>query len=86
MGRRLTCECMASDRGFPVQHSLLGNLEQVAAVLGQEIKCVGDVGNVFDVTVLEALAVQSLEELAGSSDALKCGFEDVLGVGFCVDD
>jgi hypothetical protein len=27
-----------------------------------------------------------LEELAGGSDALEGGFEDVLGVGFCVDD
>lgn len=46
----------------------------------------GDVGNVFDVAVLEALTMQGLEELARGSDALYGGFEDVLGVGFCVDD
>jgi hypothetical protein len=64
----------------------LGDLEQVAAVLGQEVERVGDVGDVFDVAVFEANAVQGFEEVAGGSDALEGGFEDVLGVGLCVDD
>lgn len=46
----------------------------------------GDVGDVFEVALLEALAVQGLEQFAGGSDALEGGFEYVLGVGFCVDD
>ena len=46
----------------------------------------GDVGNVLDVTFLEALAVQGSEQFAGGSDALDGGFEDVLGVSLCVDD
>lgn len=46
----------------------------------------GDVGNVFDVALLDALAVQRSEQLAGGSDALEGGFEYVLRVGFCVDD
>jgi len=47
---------------------------------------VGDVGDVFEITLLEALAMQGSEQLAGGSDALEGGFEDVLRVGFCVDD
>lgn len=72
--------------GFPANHALLGNLEQVAAVLDQKVERVGYVGDVFDVAVLEALAVQGLEKVAGGSDALEGSFEDVLGVGCCVDD
>ena len=45
-----------------------------------------DVGDVFYVAVFEANAVQGFEEIAGRSDALEGGFEDVLGVGLCVDD
>ena len=71
---------------FPVQHALLGNLEQVAAVLRQQVKRVGDVGNVFDVAVFEANAVQGFEEITRGSDSLESGFKDVLGIGLCVDD
>lgn len=46
----------------------------------------GDVGNVLDVTFLEALAVQGSEQFAGGSDALEGGFQDVMGIGLCVDD
>lgn len=46
----------------------------------------GDVGDVLDVALLEALAVQRSEQLAGGSDSLEGGFEYVLRVGFCVDD
>jgi hypothetical protein len=61
-------------------------LQQVATVLGQEEERVGDVGDVFDVAVFEANAVQGFEEVTGGSDALEGGFEDVLRVGLCVDD
>jgi hypothetical protein len=74
------------DRRFPVQHALLGDFEQVATVLCQEVERVGDVRDVFYVAFEEALAVQGLEQIAGRSDALEGGFEDVLGVGLCVDD
>ena len=77
---------MTSGRGFPVEHALLGDFEQVAAVLGQQVERMSDVRDVFEVAVFEALAVQGLQQLAGSPDALEGGFEDVLGVGFCVDD
>jgi len=77
---------MASGWGFPVQHALLGDLEQVAAVLGQQVERVGDVRDVFETAVFEALAVQGLQQFAGGPDALEGGFEDVLGVGLCVDD
>jgi hypothetical protein len=73
-------------RRFPAHHALLGDLQQVAAVLGQQVDCVGDVRDVFDIAVLKALAMQGLEEVTGCSDALEGGFEDVLGVGLCVDD
>lgn len=46
----------------------------------------GDVGDIFDVAVFEANTVQSFEKVTGCSDALEGGFEDVLGVGLCVDD
>jgi hypothetical protein len=52
IGMRLTCERMASDWRGLVEHALLCSLEQVAAVLGQEIEHVGDLGDVFDVDVL----------------------------------
>ncbi|MNO96510.1 hypothetical protein D3C76_881820 [compost metagenome] len=65
---------------------MLGDFEQVAAVLGQQVERVGDVRDVFEVAVFEALAVQGLQQFAGGPDALEGGFEDVLGVGFCVDD
>lgn len=65
---------------------MLGNLHQVEAVLRQQVKRVGNVGDVFDVAVFEADAVQGFQEVAGGSDALHGSFEDVLGVGLCVDD
>lgn len=46
----------------------------------------GDVGDVFEVALVERLAVQGSEQFAGGSDALEGGFENVLRVGFCVDD
>ena len=46
----------------------------------------GDVGDVFDVAVFEANAVQGFEEITGGPDSLEGGFEDVLGIGLCVDD
>lgn len=73
-------------RGFPSHHALLGDFEQVAAVLAEQVERVGDVGNVFDITVFEADAVQGFEEVAGGSDSLEGGFEEVVRVGLCVDD
>lgn len=77
---------MNSGRRFPVQHALLGDFEQVAAVLGQQVERVSDMRNIFDVTLVEALAVQGLQQVAGRANALQGGFEDVLGMGVCVDD
>ena len=77
---------LISDWRFPAHHPLLGDFEQVAAVLGQQVERMGDVRDVFEVALVEALAVQGLQQVAGSPDALEGGFEDVLGVGFCVDD
>ena len=42
---------------FPAHHALLGDFQQVAAVLGQQVEGVGDVRDVFHVTVFEALAM-----------------------------
>ncbi len=36
--------------------------------------------NIFDVTIAETLAVEGLQEFAGSTDTLESGFEDVLGL------
>ena len=43
-------------------------------------------GDVFEIALLETLAVQGSEQFAGGSNALEGGFEDVLRVGLCVDD
>ena len=77
---------MASGWGFPVEHALLGDFEQVAAVLGQQVEGVSDVRDVFEGAVFEALAVQGFEEFAGGPYALQGRFEDILPVGFCIDD
>jgi hypothetical protein len=45
---------MASDRRFPTHHPLLRNLQQVVTILSQQIKRMGNVRNVLNVTVLEA--------------------------------
>jgi len=82
----MPCDYGVLGRCFPTHHALLGDLHQVETVLGQQVKRVGDVGNVFDVAVFETNAVQGFEEIAGGSDALDGGFEDVLGVSLCVDD
>lgn len=55
---------MASGRGFPVEHALLGDFEQVAAILGQQVERVGDVRDVFYVGVFEAEAVEGLQQVA----------------------
>ncbi|PZW99371.1 hypothetical protein DFS28_103443 [Pseudomonas sp. 478] len=47
----------ASGGCFPAHHALLGDFQQVAAVLGQQVDGVGDVRDVFHVTVFEALAM-----------------------------
>lgn len=80
------CPRSPSGRGFPVEHSLLGDLEQVIAVFGEKVERVGDVRDVFDVGVFEAEAVEGLQQVAGGAQALDGVFEDVLRVGFGVDD
>ena len=47
----------ASGGCFPAHHALLGDFQQVAAVLGQQVDGVGDMRDVFHVTVFEALAM-----------------------------
>jgi hypothetical protein len=44
------------------------------------------VGNVLDIGVFEAQAVQGFEQVGGGAYALDGGFENVFGVGFGVDD
>ena len=51
-------------RRFPVEHLCLCDLQQVAAVLSQQVQGVGDVGDVFDVGLFEAQAVQGLQKVA----------------------
>jgi hypothetical protein len=45
---------VASDRRFPPHHSLLRHLQQVATILSQQIKRMGNVRDVLNITVLEA--------------------------------
>lgn len=40
----------------------------------------GDVGNVLDIGVFEAQAMQGFEQVGGGAYALDGGFEDVLGL------
>ena len=49
--RGLPIDARRQTGGFPVEHALLGDFEQVAAVLGQQVERVGDVRDVFDVAV-----------------------------------
>lgn len=77
---------MNSGRRFPVQHLLLCDLEQVIAILRQQVKRMGDVWNVLHVGVLEAQAMQGFEQVGGGADALDGGFEDVFRVGLGVDE
>ena len=59
-----------SDRRLPPQHPLLRHLQQVAAVLRQQIERVGYVGNVLDVCVFEAHAVKRFQQIGGCTIAL----------------
>jgi hypothetical protein len=47
----------ASGWCFPDHHALLRDFQQVAAVLSQQVEGVGDMRDVFHVTVFEALAM-----------------------------
>lgn len=51
----------ASDWRLPTQHPLLSNLQQIATVLRQQIKRVGDVRNVLHVTVFETLDMERFQ-------------------------
>lgn len=77
---------LALNGRFPIEHLLLRDLQQVTAILRQQVQGVGDVGNVFDVGLFEAEAVEGFEQVAGGAQALDGAFEDVLGIGLCVDD
>ena len=86
LGVRATGRLSASERCFPAEHLLLRDLQQVTAILRQQIEGVGDVGDVFDVGLFEAEAVEGFQQVAGGAQALDGAFEDVLRVGRCVDD
>lgn len=76
----------ASGGCFPAEHLLLRDLQQVTAILRKQVQGVGDVGNVFDVGLFEAEAVEGFKQVAGGAQTLDGAFEDVLGIGLCVDD
>ena len=76
----------ASNRRLPIQHLLLRHLQQIIAVLRQQVQRMGDVWNVLNIAMPEAHAMQGFEQVAAGADALDGGFEDVLGVGLGVDD
>lgn len=78
--------CVPLNRRLPVQHPLLRNLQQIAAILRQQVQRMGDVGNVLDIGVFEAQAVQGFEQIGCGADALHGGFEEVFRVGLGVDD
>jgi hypothetical protein len=48
----------SSNRRLPTQHLLLRHLQQIIAILRQQVKRMGDVWNVLHVGVLEAQAMQ----------------------------
>ena len=73
-------------RRLPIQHLLLRNLQQIIAVLNQQVQRMRDVRNVLNIRVFEAEAMQGFEEVGRGADALDGGFEDVFGVGFGVDE
>lgn len=83
---KLKAGSLLSGRRFPFEHPLLRDLEQVTAVLRQQIKRVGDVWDVFDVGLFEVEAVQGAEQVAGSAQTLDGTFENVLRVGGGVDE
>jgi hypothetical protein len=45
---------LPSGRRFPPQHPLLRNLQQVVTILSQQIKRMGNVRDVLNVTMLKA--------------------------------
>lgn len=86
LGVRATGRLSASDWSFPAEHLLLRDLQQVTAILRQQIEGVSDVGDIFDVGLFEAEAVEGFQQVAGGTQALDGAFEDVLRVGRCVDE
>lgn len=75
-----------SSRRLPIQHLLLRNLQQIIAVLNQQVQRMRNVRNVLNIRVFETEAMQGFEEVGRGADALDGGFEDVFGVGFGVDE
>ena len=66
-------------------HPLLNDLEQIIAILCQQVKCVDDMRDIFDVRLVEAQAIEGFEQVAGGADALLGGVEQGLGRGMSVD-
>ena len=54
-----TCQRLFLGWCFLIEHLLLRDLQQVTAILRQQIEGMGDVGDVFDVGLFEAEAVES---------------------------
>lgn len=79
----VNCE---SNRRLPIQHLPLCHLQQIIAVLRQQVQRMGNVWNVLNIAMPEAHAMQGFEQVAAGADALDGGLEDVLGVGLGVDD
>lgn len=75
-----------SNRRLPAQHLLLRHLQQIIAILRQQVQRMGDVWNVLHVGVFEAQAMQGFEQVGGGADALDGGFEDVFRVGLGIDE
>lgn len=75
-----------SNRRLPIQHLLLCHLQQIIAILRQQVQRMCNVWNVLNITMAEAHAMQGFEQVAAGADALDGGLEDVLGVGLGVDD
>ncbi len=68
-----------SSRRLPIQHLLLCHLQQIIAVLRQQVQRMGNVWNVLNIAMPEAHAMQSFEQVAAGADALDGGLEDVFG-------
>lgn len=52
-----------SNRRLPIQHLLLRNLQQIIAVLNQQVQRMRNVRNVLDIGVFETEAMQGFEQI-----------------------
>lgn len=51
----------ASDWRLPTQHPLLSNLQQIATILSQQVKRMGNMRNVLHVAILETLDMERFQ-------------------------